>query len=134
MALVEFMPWISGAGFLVLTLALARGAGPLPRAWLLPAGLSGLFLGWTAFAAAREGPLAFWVEHTRNLWGNQIWFDLLFAVGIAWWLILPRARAQGIRPLPWLAFVVATGTIGLLALVARVLYLEQVATPSAAPE
>jgi len=43
----------------------------------------------------REAPLGFWVEHPRHLWGNQIWFDLLLAAGVAWALLVPRARRLG---------------------------------------
>jgi hypothetical protein len=75
-----------------------------------------------------EGPLGFWTEHTRNLWGNQVWIDLLFAVGIAWTFILPRARRVGMSMWPWLGVVVATGCVGLGLMVARCLYLEQHAT------
>ena len=39
-----------------------------------------LFLGWSLYTIASEGFFAFWGEHTRNAWGNQIWFDLLIAV------------------------------------------------------
>ncbi|MCX5739995.1 MAG: hypothetical protein NTZ61_16160, partial [Proteobacteria bacterium] len=68
--------------------------------------------------------LGFWTEHTRNLWGNQIWIDLLSAVGIAWFLIVPQAKALGMRPLPWLVLVACTGCIGFLAMTARLLYLR----------
>ena len=42
----------------------------------------------------------------------------------AWALIVPRARALGMRPLPWLALIVGTGSVGLLAMAARMLYLQ----------
>jgi hypothetical protein len=38
---------------------------------------------------------------------------------------MPRARALGMRPLPWLLLVVCTGSIGLCAMFARVLYLQE---------
>jgi hypothetical protein len=58
------------------------------------------------------------------LWGVQIWLDLLQAALVGFVLLVPRARAQGMRPVPWLLGVAATGSIGLMAMVARVLYLE----------
>jgi hypothetical protein len=73
----------------------------------------------------REGPLGFRAEHTGNLWGQQIWFDLLLAAGTAWAALLPQLRAQGMRPAPWLLAVVCTGSIGLLAMVARLLHLRE---------
>ena len=125
MSLVAVLPWLAGAalaaGLLVLTL---RGDGAAALPWTLPAGLAVAFLAWSVVAASVEGPLGFWPEHTRNLWGNQIWFDLLLAAGTAWVLVLPRARAVGMVPLPWLLLAMGTGSIGLLAMLARLFQLE----------
>lgn len=110
-------------GIAAVTIALRTGpAGP--RLWLLPAALSGALLVFSLVTVTSEGPLALWIAHTESLWANQIWFDLLLAVGTAWALIVPRGRALGMRPLPWLALIAATGSIGLLAMAARMLYLE----------
>ena len=62
----------------------------------------------------------------------QIWFDLLCAIGIGWALLAPRARAAGIVPWPWLALTLALGSIGLLAMQARVLYRESAASAATA--
>ena len=94
------------------------------NSWLVPTGLAALFLGWSLYTVSAEGPLGFWANHTRNAWGNQVWFDLLLAIGTAWALLLPRARAAGMRPAPWLVLIVCTGSIGLLAMLARCLFLE----------
>lgn len=93
--------------------------------WLFPAALSFVFLLFSLQAVLVEGPLGFWAEHTRNLWGNQIWFDLLLAIGVGWFFIVPQARAQGLRLLPWLVLIVCTGNIGVLAMLARLLYLQE---------
>jgi len=125
MRLVELLPWIAGLGFVATLVVLTRSdAPPSPGAWRVPAGLSLGFLAWSLAAIAIEGPTGFWPEHTRNLWGNQIWFDLLLAAGSAWAMLLPRLRAAGMRPWPWLALTVASGSIGLLATIARLLWLE----------
>ncbi|MBN8493806.1 MAG: hypothetical protein J0M00_20545, partial [Burkholderiales bacterium] len=87
--------------------------------------LSLLFLAFSLWAVWREGPVGFWAEHTRNLWGQQIWFDLLLAAGTAWAALLPQARAAGMRPGFWLLAVVCSGSIGLLAMLARLLYLRE---------
>ena len=92
--------------------------------WLIPAAFAAAFLGWSLYTVAAEGPLGFWPNHTANAWGNQVWFDLLLAIGTAWALLLPRARAVGMRPLPWLVLILCTGSIGLLAMLARCLLLE----------
>ena len=49
-----------------------------PNAWKLPALMSAAFLAFSVVAVFKEGPVGFWYNHTQNLWGNQVWFDLLF--------------------------------------------------------
>lgn len=125
MTMVAVLPWIAGIGLVVGLAALTARDGALPReAWRVPAGLSLLFLLWSLAAVIAEGPLGFWSEHVRDMWGNQIWFDLLLAAGVAWTLLLPRARAAGMQPWVWLALTLCTGSIGLLAALARLLWLE----------
>ena len=67
------------------------------------------------------GPLA---EQVRNAWGNQIWLDLLLAIGIAWFLIPPESKARGMRPWLWLTLIVCSGCVGFLAMLSRLLYLR----------
>jgi hypothetical protein len=110
-----------------LLLAFAvMAAGPRlgARAWLIPAALSLLFLILSVDVVVKAGPLGFWTEHLRGPWGAQIWCDLLLAAGTAVALLLPRARAVGMRPVPWMLAVLASGSIGLLAMTARCLFLE----------
>lgn len=109
-----------GAG---LTLAARINTGR-SGTWQVPAALAGLFTAWSLYTVAAEGPFGFWPNHMSNAWGNQMWFDLLLAIGTAWALLLPRARAAGMRLLPWLILIVCTGSIGLLAMLARCLFLE----------
>ena len=124
-SLYEVMPWFADLGFVFLGATHATGRPPLRGSWIGPAALAGLLTAWSLATIAREGFAAVWVEHTRNAWGNQIWFDLLMAAGLAAVLLFPRARAVGMHPLPWLAFVAASGSIGLYVMAARCLYLEQ---------
>ena len=92
---------------------------------LLAAMLSGAFAGFTAITVFKEGILPVWTNHTTNLWGVQVWWDLLFAVGIGLFFIVPRARAAGMNVLPWMVFVGLTASIGILAMVARLFWLEK---------
>ena len=129
------LPALAAAAFLVYAITAAstrRGEGRA-CAWWAPAALSSAFLCFSLYAVASTGAFGFWAEHARNAWGNQIWFDLLIGVGVAWYLIVPRARAAGMRPYPWLGLVVLTGGIGLLAMLSRLLWLQRVAsgTPTA---
>lgn len=91
----------------------------------LAAGLSGAFAGFSAITIYREGIIQVWSNHTVNLWGVQVWWDLLLATGTALFLILPRARAAGMAVLPWTVFVALTASIGLLAMAARLFWLER---------
>lgn len=93
--------------------------------WMLPAALSLTFLAFSAYTGVVEGPLGFWVEHTRNLWGNQIWFDLLMSTSIGWLFMVPQARVVGMRLPVWLVLVVSTGNIGFMAMLARMLWLRE---------
>ena len=68
---------------------------------------------------------AAWTNHTTNLWGVQVWWDLLFATGTALFFIVPRARAAGMNIVPWVIFTALTASIGLLAMVARLFWLEK---------
>jgi hypothetical protein len=120
------LPAAAGLAFVLFAAWAAQREAPPPKgAWRAAAGLSLLFLAFSLVAVVSEGPFGFWTEHTRNLWGQQIWFDLLLAAGTAWAALLPQARALGMRPWLWLLAVVCTGSIGLLAMLARLLYLRE---------
>lgn len=123
MTFITLAPIIAGlalAGYLF-----ASAFRTPPRGWGVPALLCALFLGFTVVAVLREGPTGFWPVHTANLWGNQVWFDLLLAAGVAWTLILPRARAAGMVLPLWAGLVLVTGSVALLAMLARLFWLER---------
>ena len=119
------LPALAALGLVVVMAGTAAGRpGHSRHGWLWAALLSGGFALWTVHAVVAGGLTGFWPEHQRGAWGNQIWFDLLIAIGIGWALILPRARAVGMRPWPWLIFILCTGCIGLSAMLAHLLWLE----------
>lgn len=92
---------------------------------LLAAVLSATFGGFTAVQLWQEGAVMFWTNHSANLTGVQVWWDLVSAVMVGLFLIIPRARAAGMSVLPWAIFVGLTASIGLLAMVARLFWLER---------
>jgi hypothetical protein len=47
------------------------------------------------------------------------------AIGAAFFLIAPRARAAGMTLWLWLALIVCSGSIGLYAMLARLLMIEE---------
>lgn len=125
MPLVEVLPILAILSIAIYLLALATGRLPAALSgWRVPAVLSGAFLAWSLFAVLTEGPTGFWTEHVRNRWGNQIFFDLLLGIGVAMSFLVPEARCVGVRPLPWTLLTLATGCIGLLAFLARVIYVR----------
>jgi hypothetical protein len=125
MTATSLIPVAAAIAFLSFTVYVVIGDGAHTKnRWLLPAAASLCFLLFSLHAITAEGMLGFWTEHTRNLWGNQIWIDLLSAVGIAWFLVVPQAKALGMRPFRWLVLIACTGCIGFLAMTARLLYLR----------
>jgi hypothetical protein len=123
---ISLLPPIAGGLFVLFGLYIAaKEDGHMPKIWLLPTAISLLFLLFSIQTVMTEGLFGFWTEHTRNFWGNQIWLDLLLAVGIGWFLAVPQAKALGMRPLPWLVLIVCTGCIGFSAMMARLLYLQE---------
>jgi hypothetical protein len=113
----------------ILAIAMRPGA---PGNAVLAGALSAGFGAFSAVTVATEGVFPLVLNHTSNLWGVQVWWDLLFSLGVAFFLILPRARAQGMNVPAWTAFILATASIGLLAMAARLFWLE--AARGAAPE
>lgn len=118
---------LAGAGLAfavaaILFIALRPGA---PGNAVLAGALSAGFAAFSAVTIATEGVLPVVLNHTANLWGVQVWYDLLFSLSVALFLILPRARAQGMSIAPWVLFILATASIGLLAMCARLFWLEQ---------
>lgn len=121
--MLELLPplaYLATAVFLI-HLALGRPLGD----WRLPATVGVFFAVFSVVTVAQEGLVQFWINHTTSLAGNQVWFDLLIAVSIAFYLIAPRARAVGMPLLPWALAVVATASIALLPMLARLLWLER---------
>ncbi|MBD2841400.1 hypothetical protein [Erythrobacter rubeus] len=100
----------------------------------LAAMLSAGFGAYTAVQIWQEGVVMFWTNHTVNLTGIQVWWDLVMCVGIALFFIAPRARKAGMNVVPWALFVGGTASIGLLAMCARLFWLERSAEAQAKPQ
>lgn len=92
----------------------------------LVAGALSLAFGlFTLFTIMREGLEQVVFNHNINFWGTQVWYDLVMAVTVALFFIVPRARAAGMSIMPWVVFVALTASVGLLAMVARLFWLER---------
>lgn len=93
----------------------------------LAAGLCAGFAAFTAGTIYSEGLMQVLTNQIANMWGVQVWWDLLIAVTVALFLIAPRARAVGMNLPLWFVLVVATASIGLLAMAVRLFWLERAA-------
>lgn len=133
MSVFEILFAAGGLAALVVLISIAvshRRHGNAAIAGALFAGFSAL----TAYTIAQEGVMTVIANHTVNFWGIQVWYDLLFAVGIALFFIAPRARAVGMNIPLWVIFVGTTASIGLLAMIARLFILERGAESATATE
>jgi hypothetical protein len=115
---------IGGVGFAVIAFIYIIVYRPQIGSVLAAAMLSAGFGAYTAMTIFEEGVLPVWENHTSNLWGVQVWWDLLFAVAIALFFIAPRARKMGMNIPLWALFVASTASIGLFAMIARLFWLE----------
>lgn len=111
--------------FGLLALVYILVAKPTSGNATLAAMLSAGFGAYTVVQIWQEGVMMFWTNHTVNLTGIQVWWDLVMCVMIAMFFIAPRARKAGMNLLPWALFVGSTASIGLLAMCARLFWLEQ---------
>jgi hypothetical protein len=100
---------------------------------LAAAVLCGLFFGYTLVQLWQEGAMMFFINHSANLTGIQVWWDLVMSVLIALFFILPRARKVEMNVIPWVLLVGTTASIGLLAMCARLFWLENQADANSAP-
>ncbi len=105
----------------VTTLAAKKAEAP---AIALPIAAFAVFSVISVRALVTEGFPQLLADHTRGPWSTQVWFDLLLASSIAWSALLPRARRLGMHVGLWAIALVLTGSLALLAMLARILYLE----------
>ena len=118
--------------FLIIAAAVVAAAyilivRPAKGSPLIAASLAGLFAGYTAIQITQEGVVEFFTNHSQDMTGIQVWWDLVMCVIIAFFFILPRAQKQNMNILAWALFVFCTASIGLLAMCARLFWLENVA-------
>ncbi len=123
--------WLAATfgGFLALLsiLFLKREGGSATLAAMLAGG----FGAFTAGQIWEEGVVMFFTNHTQNLTGVQVWWDLVMCVIIALFFIAPRARKQGMNVPLWALLIAPTASIGLFAMCARLFWLENRTATSA---
>lgn len=121
--------WCALAGFglaafvmLLVTQTKERVAWP---AWLVPAIVVVPLAACTGWAIGEQGLFGVWPLATGSPWGLQLWFDRLMAVTAGFFLLQNRARQAGMKSEVWVLAVIVTGSIGLLLMLARTVYLER---------
>ncbi len=119
--LIWIAPLVGGTIAVLTILGAKREIGSVAAAAILFAG----FGAFTAVQIGREGVIGFFTNHSQSLTGLQVWWDLIQCALIALFLIAPRARRVGMNMVPWALFVGTTASIGLLAMCARLFWLEQ---------
>lgn len=91
--------------------------------WLLPASVAVTFLLLTAWTIVTTGqPAGFIFEHLHSRWGTQVGIDLFNALFAGVYFANVLSRHYRFRAWPYVALTLCTGSPGLLALAARVLY------------
>lgn len=113
---------VAAFAMLVITQTRDRVAAPV---WLIPAALVVPFAVLTSLAISEAGLFGFVPVLMESGWGLQLWFDRLISVTVAFFLLQNRARAAGMKSEIWVLVVIFTGSIGLLAMLARTLHLER---------
>ncbi len=118
---------LAALGLVAVLLGLAHIliSRPITGSALLAAVLSAAFAAYTIVTIGRDGLVMFWTNHTANLTGIQVWWDLLISVTLAFFFIAPRAHKAGMNVPLWGLFTLATASIGLLAMAARLFALEK---------
>lgn len=125
MTTLQWMPVGAYAVIVGIVLVVAlRNASPGSREWLVPLFASILFIPFSGYTVVVEGLGLFWSNHTNNLSGNQVWFDLILATAVGFYLVAPRARAVGMNVAGWGVATVLTASVALLPMLSRVLWLE----------
>ncbi|QZD91107.1 hypothetical protein K3148_00475 [Qipengyuania aurantiaca] len=98
--------------------------GRVQESWGIAAALGAAFIAFSAIPITQEGYLGFLPNHTQDLWGTQVWYDLIICVVISLIFIVPRAKAVGMRVPLWVIAVGLTASLSLLPMVARLFWLE----------
>ena len=120
---------VAAVAMLLVTQTKARVSWP---GWIVPAAVAAFAVGLAGAALAADGVAGFWPVVTGSQWGLQVWLDRLMCGAAGFFLLQNRARAIGMKSEVWVLAVIFTGGIGLLAMLARTVYLERLAALPAA--
>lgn len=124
MTTLEIIWFVATLGGSIALLTILMGKRETGNA-VAAAALAGGFGAFTAVQIGQEGVVGFFTNHTQNLTGLQVWWDLVMCTMIALFFIAPRARKVGMNIVPWALLVACTASIGLLTMCVRLFWLER---------
>jgi hypothetical protein len=81
---------------------------------VLPAVVLAFFVPWSLWLVHDEGLMGLFTLLRDNDWGAQVFADLSVALVVAWSLLWPLARAQGVSPWPYVLITPSIGSPALL--------------------
>jgi predicted transporter len=120
---------IAGAAFAlaaILMLLVTQTKRRVPQAtWLIPTVALVSLAALIGFAILQQEQSNFWPLVTGSSVGLIVWIDRLMAVTVAFFLLQNRARAVNMKSEAWVLGAIFTGSLGLLMMLARTLYLER---------
>jgi len=96
-----------------------------PWLWLVPAVAVVPIAGWTGLSVTEESLQGLVPAVIGSHWGVQLWLDRLVCATTAFFFLQNRARAAGMKSEVWVLVVIFCGSLGLLPMLARTLYLER---------
>jgi FtsH-binding integral membrane protein len=99
--------------------------------WVLPAFLAVAFFLFTIWTMVKiSQPFEFVLEHPHSLWGAQIALELINALFLGIYIAKVQSQQYRFRTWPYMLLTALTGSPGLLALAARVLYARNISNRS----
>jgi hypothetical protein len=81
MSLLQLLFVVTYAATVAVLIRAASSKASTP--WTLVALLAAAFIAFSVWTVIEDGLIQFWINHTTNLAGSQVWFDLLISVALA---------------------------------------------------
>lgn len=121
--LLALVAFAAAAGLMLLVTQTRKRIGW--ALWLLPVAAFGALAALFGLAIVEDELSSLWPAITGTSAGLLLWIDRLMAVAVAFSLLQNRARAAGMKSEVWVLAVIFIGSLALLLMLARTLYLER---------
>ena len=108
----------------ILWSSLIRNLPTIQNGWMIPAIVCILLIYWTVYSLIKDGIITLGsLSSVAETQANDCY--LWIAISIGWTWILPQAQSLKMNGMGWAIFVLCTGSIGLSAMMSRILYLKE---------